>query len=85
MVLCDQHLSLTPAMLSVCGHGSDEMTTDATAENEVESLLTGGFLWMRALSGQGTLGASLAAPERKIWQERVGRAGGRQGLPCGHG
>lgn len=59
-----------------------EMTTDATAENQVESLLTGGILSrMRALSGLGTLRDSLAAPQRKIWQERVGRAGGQQACP----
>lgn len=53
-----------------------EMTADATAENQVESLLIGGILsQMRAPSGQGTLRDSLVAPQWKTWQERVGRVG----------
>lgn len=59
-----------------------ETTADATAENQVESLLTGGILsQMRAPSGQGTLRDSLAALQKKIWQEQVGRVGGQQSCP----
>ena len=61
-----------------------EMTADATAENQVESLLIGGSLsQMRAPSGQGTLRQPGGPPVEDL--TGAGREGGRSALPCGRG